>query len=173
MPDNPFTNSSTAAAPASPPSAPGKLDYALIARSDPSILSDASWFWWIAGLSLVNTVLIHSGSETSFAIGLGFTLIVDAMLQGLKPVAFAIDMLAIGTIVALGVFARKGHVWAFVVGAILYGLDTLIYLPLQAWIAVVFHVVAVVFLVRGARKLSAAIKEARAGGPPVTPPAAA
>lgn len=96
------------------------------------------------------------------------------MLQGLKPVAFAIDLLAIGTIIGLGVFARKGHVWAFVVGAILYGLDTLIYLPLQAWMAVAFHLIAVVFLARGARKLSAAIREAKAGPPPMAgalPPA--
>lgn len=174
MADNPFTQSSTAAAPASPSPAPEKLDHAAIAQSDPSIMSDASWFWWIAGLSLVNTIMIHSGSERSFAVGLGFTLVVDALLQNVKPVAFAIDLLAIGSIAGLGWFARKGHVWAFVTGAILYGLDTLIYLAGFAWIAIIFHVVAVGFLIRGARKLSAAIKEARAGGPvaAVAPPAA-
>src|ERR1044071_6443875 len=32
-----------------------------------------SWFYWIAGLSLVNSVLALSGSETRFILGLGIT----------------------------------------------------------------------------------------------------
>lgn len=173
MAENPFTNSSTAAPLAPGPTAPSKLDPALIAQSDPTILSDANWLWWIAALSLVNTVLIHSGSDTSFAIGLGFTLVVDAMFQGMKFVAFAIDLVAIGAIFALGWFARRGQLWAFITGAILYSIDALIYLPLKLWIAVGFHVLAVVFLVRGAKNLRAALKVA-AEGPPIAlgpPPA--
>ena len=176
MAENPFTNSSTVAAPPpSGPTAPTKLDYATIARSDPNILRDANWLWWIAALSLVNPVLIHSGSDTSFAIGLGFTLIVDALLQGLKFVAFAIDLLAIGTIFALGWFARQGRLWAFVTGIILYAIDALIYLPIQAWMAIGFHVLAIVFLCRGAKNLHAAIKAAKVGPPLMAgapPPAA-
>ncbi len=44
------------------------IDRALVAQSDPQIISGARWFWWIAGLSLVNSVLIHGGSDTSFVI---------------------------------------------------------------------------------------------------------
>lgn len=167
MTTNPFTSPSSAAQSAGP--AP-RLDHAALARANPVILSDANWLWWIAALSLVNTVLTHTGSETSFAVGLGFTLIADAVFRDLPAVALAIDLVAIGTITALGWFARRGQLWAFVTGAGLYALDTLIFIPLQAWIAVGFHVVAVCFLVRGAINLHRAIRHARTL-PPATAPA--
>jgi len=158
MSANPFTSASPAQAPGPAP----RLDHAALAREHPAILSDANWLWWIAGLSLINTVLTHTGSETSFAVGLGFTLLADAFFRDLPVVALAIDLVAIGTLGALGWFARRGQLWAFLTGAGLYGLDTLIFIPLQAWIAVGFHVVATVFLVRGAVNLRRALRQARA-----------
>jgi hypothetical protein len=149
------------------PAAP-RLDRALIARSHPQIISGARWFWWIAGLSLVNSVLIHSGSDTSFVVGLGFTLIADSIFQELKLVAFAVDALAIGGIFVLGLLAGRGQLWAFVVGMILYALDALIYLPLEAWMAVAFHVLALVFIFGGFQALRHALKAA--ANPPVDAP---
>ena len=119
-----------------------KLDRAAIVQANPEILNGAGWFWWIAGLSLLNTILIHSGSETSLAIGLGFTLMADAIFKDMKVVAFIIDALALATIVGLGFGAKKGYVWAFVVGIVLYGLDALIYVGLQGWMGVGIHCVA-------------------------------
>jgi hypothetical protein len=150
------------------------VDRALIAKSNPQIISGARWFWWIAGLSLVNTVLMHGGSDTSFVIGLGFTMMSDAIFQELKAVAFVIDALAIGAIFGLGWFAGKGHVWAFVTGIVLYSIDALIYLPLEAWMSVGFHVFALVFIVKGMNALRAALKAAanpaEAAPPPVAVP---
>jgi hypothetical protein len=148
------------------------IDKAFIAASDDQIKGGARWFWWIAGLSLVNSVLIHSGSDTSFVIGLGFTLIVDAIFQSLKIVAFAIDVIAIGTIFGLGWFAGKGHVWAFVTGLILYAIDALIYVGMQSWMSVGFHVFALFFIGRGMLALRAALKAAREIPPPVETPVA-
>ena len=166
MANNPFTSPSSATPSAGP--AP-RLDHAALARENPAILSDANWLWWIAALSLINTVLTHTGSETSFAVGLGFTLIADAIFRELPVVALAIDLVSIGTITALGWFARRGQLWAFITGAVLYALDTLIFIPLQAWIAVAFHVVATAFLVRGAIILRRAIRHARTLPPAVAP----
>lgn len=146
------------------------IDRALVAQSDPQIISGARWFWWIAGLSLVNSVLMHGGSDTSFVIGLGFTLIADSLFQELKIVAFVIDALAIGGIFGLGWFAGKGHTWAFIVGIVLYSLDALIYVPLQAWMSVGFHIFALVFIVKGMLALRTALK---AAAEPPPPPAAA
>ena len=98
MPENPFTNT--------PPPA---LDYAAVAKASPEIISGARWFWWIAGLSLVNSVILHSGGGTSFVIGLGFTQIVDALFQSLKPVAFGIALFALGFFFAMGWYATKGY----------------------------------------------------------------
>jgi hypothetical protein len=159
MADNPFTTSAT-----TPPlvsAAPAALDYAAIARSDPQIISGARWFWWIAGLSLVNTVLIHSGSDTSFVIGLGFTLVADAIFQAIKPIAFAIDALALGFFFAMGWFAGKGRLWAFLVGIVCYVLDAGIYLFFQDWMSLAFHALALVYLAKATISLRGAIQAAK------------
>ena len=79
-----------------------QVNKAAIAAGTPGVASAARWFWWIAGLSLVNTILVHSGSETSFVIGLGFTLIADYVFQSMKLIAFAVDALALGFFVFIG-----------------------------------------------------------------------
>lgn len=170
MAENPFTQPGAAPA-AFPASAPAPvIDKAIVAQSDPVIMSGASWFWWIAGLSVVNTVLIHSGSETSLAIGLGFTLIADAVFKEMKLIAFVIDAFALATICGLGFFARKGHFWAFIVGIVLYGLDALIYVGLQGWIGVAIHGFALFYMIRGAAALRAGLKAARETPPAAEPP---
>jgi len=146
------------------------VDKAAIAASDDQITGGARWFWWIAGLSLVNSVLIHTGSDTSFVIGLGFTLVADAIFQTLKPVAFAIDAIAIGLIFGLGWFAGKGHVWAFITGIVLYALDALIYVAMQSWMSVGFHVFALFFIGRGLLQLRTDLKAAREAPPPEVAP---
>ena len=57
--------------------------------SDPIILNAARWFWWIAGLSLVNTVLFYSGSNTSFIVGLGLTTVAAVSFEHNVAVAIA------------------------------------------------------------------------------------
>ena len=143
------------------PAAPISLDRAAIAQANPAIIRGARWFWWIAGLSLVNTVMIHSGSNVNFVIGLGFTLITDSALQNLKLIAFAIDAVAIGFFFGAGWFAGRGHFWAFVLGLFAYVGDALIYVIAQSWMSVAFHALAIFYMIRGARELRAAVREAR------------
>lgn len=159
MADNPFTKTETA-----------PIDRAIIAQSDSVITGGASWFFWIAGLSIVNTAMIHSGSDTSFVIGLGFTLVADAMFKAYKLVAFGIDAVALGAFFGLGFLARKGHLWAFVTGIVLYGLDALIYLAFQDWMSVAFHGLALFYLFRGAKALHTALKAAKEAPPVAEPP---
>jgi hypothetical protein len=153
------------------PAKPTSADYEGIAKADPKIVSGARWFWWIAGLSLVNTVLIHSGSQTSFVIGLGFTLLADAIFQTVKPIAFALDAMALAVFFGLGWFALRGRTWAFVIGIVLYAGDAIIYLLGQDWMSVAFHALALFYLIRATLSLREAIKAA-AAEPPVSAPAA-
>ena len=165
MAENPFLH--TAAPPAAAVPAPA-INRALVAQSEPEVMRGANWFWWIAALSLVNTAMIHSDSDRNFVIGLGFTLMVDVMFKSIKLLAFGIDAVALGVIVGLGFLSRKGHFWAFVTGIVLYSLDALIYLALQDWMSVGFHGLALFYMVRGAKRLKAALREAAT--PSVEPP---
>ncbi len=149
MSHNAFVNSTSAT-----------INKAAIVAGTPGVASAARWFWWIAGLSLVNTALIHSGSETSFVVGLGFTLMADLIFNAIKPVAFAVDALAIGFFVLMGWLSLRGHFWAFMVGALIYAADALIYLKFGDMMPVGFHAFALFFIVRGAFALRSAITAA-------------
>jgi len=113
-----------------------------------------SWFYWIAGLSLVNSVIALSGSGTRFILGLGITQIFDELAKGMGSgaglaVAVVLDLLASAVFVFFGVFANKRHTWSFIVGMALYALDGLIYLIGQEWLGVGFHAFALFCLFRG------------------------
>ena len=151
---------STAAAAAS--AAPSQLDVDL-ARID----SSARWFWWIAGLSLVNTVMAMSGSESSFVMGLGFTLVSDAIFANNHLVGLAIDAVAMGFFVLMGVLALRHKLWAFYLGTAIYALDALIYVLAGDWLPVGFHALAIWFIALGAVKLIALRRDAATAPEPV------
>jgi hypothetical protein len=126
-------------------------DAALLAQ----LKSGASWYYWVAALSLVNSIVAFTGSDWRFIIGLGITQIFDGIGQELagagRFVALALDLAAAGVFVLFGVFANKGHLWAFITGMILFALDGLIFLLVQDWIGVAFHVFVLYCLFRGAQ----------------------
>ena len=141
------------------PETVASVNRSAIAQNTPGVIGSARWFWWIAGLSIVNTVLIHSGSDTSFIVGLGFTLVADALFREVMAIALAFDILAVGVFIALGFFAQKGHLWAFITGGILYLFDGLIYVYFQDWLPVAFHAYVLYSLFRGFRSLQTALNE--------------
>jgi hypothetical protein len=121
----------------------------------------AFWFYWIASLSLVNSVLALAGQDGRFIIGLGMTQIVDALAaqagRGWTS-ALLFDAPLIGAFVLLGTLAVRGHAWAFLAGVSLYGFDGLISLLAQDWLGLGFHVFAVIMILKGfqaARHLAA------------------
>ena len=133
-------------------------------ETTPGVARAARWFWWIAGLSLINTVLVHSDSDTTFLLGLGFTLIADVTLKSVVAIAFVIDALAIGFFLLMGRYALRGYLWAFVVGGVIYSLDALIFLYLQEFLSLAFHAFALFYIVRGALALRTSLKEAAVVG---------
>ncbi len=135
------------------------------------IRSGMSWFFWIAGLSVVNTVVQSAGSDRSFLVGLAATQVVDAFAkafvqQGGPPalhyVAFAIDVAIAGLFLGFGALSRR-HGWVYVAGLVVYALDGLIAAAFRDWPMTAFHVFALVNLVGGflaLRKLRAAASPA-------------
>jgi hypothetical protein len=141
-----------------PPALPsGPRPLASGQKTDPALAatlkSGASWFYWIAGLSLVNSISAASGSGWRFLLGLGITQVVDAFGSGIggsgKIVALVLNLLVASMFVALGIFGNKRHLWAFIVGMGLFALDGLIFLLDQDWLGVGFHVFALYCLFRG------------------------
>lgn len=167
MADNPFVA----------PQASLSIDRKALVASLPRVASAARWFWWIAALSLINTILMHSGSQTTFVIGLGFTLVADAFFQAFKPAAFVVDAVALGFFFAMGFYALRGHRWAFIVGASFYALDALIYLYFGDLMPLAFHAWALFSIITGVIALNNALKAAQAAPAlqsqpaPVVPPA--
>ena len=141
---------------APPPAAPSPSQIAL---ASPVIRSGARWFWWIAGLSIVNIVLFQTGSKTSFVLGLGITAMSDAAFVNQKAIGFVIDALAVGFFVLMGAQAARGKLMAFYIGLAIYALDALIYVNFQDWMPVAFHALAFFFIAKGAIALRAALQQ--------------
>ena len=122
----------------SPAATPGG-DAAQVAR----LKSGASWFYWIAGLSLINSIAAAMGGTFQFLFGLGVTQVFDQVGAefggGAKLIALGLNVGVAAIFVLFGVFAHKRHQWAFIVGMALFGLDALLMLVAQAWIGVAFH----------------------------------
>ena len=122
--------------------------------------SGGQWFYWIAGLSLINAVVAFTGQEWRFIIGLGITEVVHQLAEesgGAGMKAGLAGLVVIAIFAALGQRAVRGSCWAFVVGMVLYALDGAIFLLVQDWVGVGFHAFALVVILRGylaARQLS-------------------
>ena len=118
--------------------------------ADPIVQSAARWFWWIAGLSLVNTVLFYAGSDTNFVIGLGMTTLASVLFASVPALAIGLVALIIGLYFLMGLFAQRQKLWAFYFGLAVYVLDALIYVRFDDWMSVGFHALAIFFIAKGA-----------------------
>ena len=113
--------------------------------------SRANWFYWIAGLSFVNSVIVIFGGGWSFIVGLGATQIVDGVAVAIAEETGATAAMAakVGALVAdaviSGIFALFGYHagrrrnWAFVVGMVVYVVDGMLFLLVTDWFSVGFH----------------------------------
>lgn len=109
------------------------------------------WFFWIAGLSLINTITSLLNLKFSFIAGLAITQFIDAVAIQLTKnatdsgkiisfiVAFCIDLGIAGLFILAGFLARKQYRWIVVAGMALYALDALVLLIFQDWIPFLFH----------------------------------
>ena len=137
--------------------------------------SGGSWFFWIAALSLANTVLILSGSQWGFVVGLGVTQIVDFLVLEMAAVlgptvklaSLVCSGIAASFFLFLGAFSRKGHRWAFITGMILYALDGALMFLFLDFSSLAFHGLALFFLFKGFRAATAMQSVSRTLPPPL------
>jgi hypothetical protein len=144
-----------------------------LAEAQRIVKGSGTWFWWIAALSAINSIAAMLDLKYGMVLGLGLGQLVDGLfffgLDGIRaepaPVARLIHLLlsalVAGAFVALGYFARKFNLTAFVVGMILYAVDALLFVVVGDWIGVGFHAF-VLFMLWGGLSVLRAIR-AQAG----------
>jgi hypothetical protein len=119
--------------------------------------SGARWFYWVAGLSLINSLVAMTNSSWGFLAGLGITQFISGMALGMSEslgnaitvIALILNLSVAGFFVFLGFFAGKGHTWAFIIGIVVYALDALIFLVFGVWLSLAFHAFVLFCLIRG------------------------
>ena len=106
-------------------------------------ITAARWFYWIAGLSVLNSIIKIAGGKVVFVFGLGTTQITDYIFSknDSPAIGLVIAVLISAVYVLFGFFATKRQMWAFATGLVLYILDGLIFLPSFsiAWFQLLFH----------------------------------
>ena len=53
----------------------------------PRVKRGANWFYWIAGLSVVNSIMFIAGANFQFVVGLGVTQIINALALAMNGAA--------------------------------------------------------------------------------------
>jgi hypothetical protein len=147
-----------------------KAAVAELLRIQAQAKSGANWFYWIAALSVINSIMVLTGSGWSFIVGLGITQLVDGAAEALieegvsnaRVVCFAINLIIAGVFVLFGAFANRKHLWAFVVGMLLYALDGLLFLLVMDYLSIGFHVF-VLFSLYGGLKATNKLKQLERG----------
>lgn len=137
---------------------------AAVAELTRRMKNGANNFYWIAALSVINSLVLEFGGNSYFVVGLASTLIVDTIFVDIansaggslvvKLIGLAISIFIAGIFALFGLFANRGKNWAFIVGMALYVLDTLLMLAFQEWMGLIFHGLFLFGLFGGWRALS-------------------
>lgn len=117
----------------------------------------ANWFYWIAALSLINTISLLAGSDFGFIVGLGITQIFDGILFELMGEFSAWNLIPAfvfsGTFAVIGYYANKHFKNAFLLGMIFYGFDTILFVIVMDVISIGFHIFALFMIFKGFKHL--------------------
>lgn len=152
--------------PTPPAAAPVVSPLELKLRYQNRLRSGANWFFWIAALSVINSVMMATGSSISFIFGLTATQIIDALavffaedlqleaINMFRIVGWVLNLLIVGVYALFGVFANKRKKWAFIAGMALYILDAVA--ALFIWdqpdlLSFAFHLIVIWGLIGGLR----------------------
>lgn len=141
---------------------PSTGEYDSVTGPDPEAAakakSGANWFYWIAGLSVINSAAFVFGANFHFLAGLGLTEIADAVIsasieQGapslIRVFSIIFDLIVVIGFALAGYYANKLFTFAFVAGIVVYVFDALIVLLLGDYFMAGFHAFALFFIIRG------------------------
>ncbi len=112
-----------------------------------------SWFFWIAGLSVINAIAAWMASGWGFCLGLSTCYLVGGIGQVFGPngplIALTLNLAACALYLFFGVASWQGRFTPYAIGMFLYAGDALLPLATQDWISLGIHGVALWFLFKG------------------------
>jgi hypothetical protein len=121
--------------------------------AEQKLVGAAKWFYWIAGLSVVNAGLILSGANWHFLVGMG---VIDAVAlvggengRGGMVAAIFVTAFVTGICALFGSLALKKYAWVFWLGMALYAMDGLLVFMAQDYLATGFHAFVLFCLFQG------------------------
>ncbi len=132
--------------------------------------SAAVWFYLIAAMSIINSLMVVANLRATFLAGLGATQLVDALagslsqgvdggaLMLLQGIALVLNLAIAAVFALVGWLGSHGSRRAFYVGMLLFALDALILVFIKDYVGVVYHLFVLYMLYNGLR----------AGGQPPT-----
>jgi hypothetical protein len=143
--------------------------------------SGARWFYWIAALTVINSMINMNGGGINFIVGLSASQFVDGLAIGYakdfassavigKTIALIVNILLAGVFFMFGKFAYSKQNLAFMLGMICYGADALLGVPFGEWLGVGFHLFAL-FCIYGGMQANKKLQALQAAA--VTDPAPA
>jgi hypothetical protein len=116
------------------------------------VKASANWFYLIAALSIINSIISLAGGTWTFAVGLAITQVLDVIvgtgITSLRLVGVGLHLWLLAGFIALGHTARS-RVGAFTIGIAVYGFDAVLCLPFQMWVSFGFHLFALFFIFAG------------------------
>jgi hypothetical protein len=132
-------------------------DSARYAELNQRYASGANWFYWIAGLTIITSLIAFFGGGLRFLFSLGITQIIDGVGEAIslevsgaaKIVALVLDLLVTGLFVGLGWLANRKMLGAYIFGMVAFMLDGLLSLLVADWLSVLAHGFVIFYLIRG------------------------
>lgn len=107
------------------------------------------WFYWIGGLSLINTLLFYAGAPIQLAIGLGFTQLVDGLVAAIFPqlyyLSLVINVVIAAAFVGFGYLSGRADITAFIIGLVVYIADGLLYVLLMFFGQELFTIIPIIW----------------------------
>ena len=111
-----------------------------VADAERAVRRAGSWFFWVAALSVVNSVAAATNMSFRMLLGLGITQVLDVLFPAGQSVQLMLLALVLGFFVLAGYFAtRRFSLPWYLAGMIVYGADALLCMWIADWAAVAFH----------------------------------
>lgn len=132
-------------------------DYTQHAELSDRFRSGANWFYWIAGLSLITSIIGLMGGSWRFFLSLGITQLIDGLAiyaadsfgGATKIIAIVLDIFITVMFAGFAYLANKRQLWAYVAGMVVFVLDGLLSLLIVDLLGIIVHAFVLVMMIRG------------------------